>query len=447
MKLPRHAPRLTELLAEPGLLATVIGQGMHAEVAGEYSHFSEIYYKTPPPGLDRRAWWLALKLARASGRKSLPLLDKAGRHFSITQSDSMSRRLHFLDRETAGNILGLRKGDKSDGDAYLKRSLIEEAMTSAQLEGASTTRAVAKDMLLKGRAPRDLGERMIANNFEAMNLIREWYDSPITPERIYEIHRVVCADTLDDEQAAGRLRREDEPIRIFDNRDGTLLHDPPPASELPRRMERLCAFANDTESSDYLHPIVRAIALHFQIGYDHPFVDGNGRTARVLFYWAMGRQDYWLTEFVSISSVLRKAPTQYARAYLYTEDDENDLGYFVDHQLRVLEQAVDGFRGYMVKKTEEAQRARLLVTATDSRGAKLKLNGRQRAVLLNALSQPTRRYRIADHQAIHQVAYQSARNDLLELARMRLLRKITVGKRFEFEALPDLQQRLAASRT
>ena len=42
------------------------------------------------------------------------------------------------------------------------------------------------------------------------------------------------------------------------------------------------AFAN-AQSSPFVHPVVKAMALHFAIGFIHPFVDGNGRTARALF--------------------------------------------------------------------------------------------------------------------------------------------------------------------
>jgi Fic family protein len=61
------------------------------------------------------------------------------------------------------------------------------------------------------------------------------------------------------------------------------------------------------------------------LGYEHPFEDGNGRTARALFYWSMLNQGFWLTEFLTVSKILRKAPAKYARSFLYTEQDSNDL--------------------------------------------------------------------------------------------------------------------------
>ncbi|MDZ4814233.1 MAG: Fic family protein [Pseudomonadota bacterium] len=443
MRLPRHAPSLKTLInSDPEALITVFASQtpIDAEVSGEYLHW-DLLRSTPPKGLSTERWWLSIKFARNAGRQSLDLLDKSGKPFSIALSDSMLRRLHFLDREAAGNILGITRGEDQElHKGHLIRSLIEEAMTSSQLEGASTTRVVAKEMLRTGRAPRDRSESMIFNNYHAMRQIQQWYGEPLTLEKILDIHQIICGDTLDDPTCVGRFRRRDEAIQVYDRNDGTLLHDPPPAHELEARIKSLCTFANSIESNKFLHPIVRAICLHFQIGHDHPFVDGNGRVARALFYWAMGRSGYWLTQFLSISSVLRKAPKQYALAYLWTEDDESDLGYFVDHQLRVLELAVEGFRGYVKRKTEVREQAKRLLKANSKLAAML--NHRQRALLLHALKNPTQFYRIAEHQGIHQVSYQTARSDLLDLAGMNFVRKVREGKAFAFQAVPELAKRM-----
>ena len=87
------------------------------------------------------------------------------------------------------------------------------------------------------------------------------------------------------------------------------------------------------------HHHIRAIILHFWLAYGHPFVDGNGRTARALFYWAMLHEGYWLFEFISISNILRKAPAQYGLSFLYSETDDNDLTYFIVAQTKVIRRA------------------------------------------------------------------------------------------------------------
>lgn len=173
-------------------------------------------------------------------------------------------------------------------------------------------------MLLSGREPQDRSERMIANNYRALQYVRDNKSDPITASRVVELQKILTDGTLDESDGAGRFRRADEHI-VIEDETGTLLHDPPAARELSARLDRLCEFANGGGTKEFMHPLVRAILVHFGIGYDHPFVDGNGRTARALFYWVMAREGYWLCEYLSISRILRKARAIHQILSLYRD--------------------------------------------------------------------------------------------------------------------------------
>ena len=229
-------------------------------------------------------------MARRSVRHVLPLDDKAGRPFSFSDSGYLYRMLHEVDRDASGRIeLSADVVTTDSRNRYLVNSLIEEAITSSQLEGAATTRRVAKEMLRSGRKPRDRSERMIVNNYRAMEFVRELAGEDLSAPVLLELQRILTEDTLDDPGAVGRFRLPSDDVYVIDQRDGTVLHEPPDADELDERLDRLFRFANATDDTAFVHPVVRAILLHFMIGYDHPFVDGNGRTARALFYWAMAK--------------------------------------------------------------------------------------------------------------------------------------------------------------
>lgn len=373
---------------------------------------------------------------------SLPLKDKNGRPFLIGMPEPVLIHIHHIDKDAAGHIQASAEVTTSENrDRYLFQSTIEEAITSSQLEGAATTRRVAEDMLREGRKPRDHSEHMIFNNFRAMEFIRSIRNQPITPDRIFELHSILVEDTLDDPADAGRLRRSDD-IHVADNRDGTVIHQPPSHHELSERLEQLCAFANaDENSTPFVHPVLRAILLHFMIGYDHPFVDGNGRTARALFYWSMARSGYWLTEFISISHFLRQAPAQYVRAYLHTETDDNDTTYFLIHQLEVIRKAIRGLYDYLERKIAEQKTTERLLAASSR--LRNRLNHRQLALLTHALKHPGEAYKIEGHQRSHSVVYQTARSDLLELTQLELLEKEKAGKSYVFYAPTDLRERIA----
>ena len=441
MKIPFSPPPFGQLFdAHSGEFSRLLRLRIGPEVRGRYEHWDHLRHLSPPEGLSSEQWWLAIKLARMTAARELPLNDRDGRPFRVALTDSIAEKLHTITRECSGSLRGLDSiADDRAKERFLIRSQIEEAMTSSQLEGAGTTTAVAKDMLRSGRAPRDHGERMIHNNYLAMQELKCWRDQPLTPDAVFEIHRLLTADTLVDPAQAGRFRTADDNIVVEDG-EGRVLHMPPHAGELPTRMQALCDFANGADEAGFLHPVIRAIALHFQIGYDHPFCDGNGRTARTLFYWSMLRSGYWLTEFLSVSSVFKRAKAQYLRSYLYTETDEADLGYFVDHHLDVILGAIDGLHGWLGRKADERQRAEGMLRPGSRLGGRL--NHRQRELLLDAMRHPDKGYRIDRHMQSQDVSYQTARSDLLTLVKLKLMRNERIGNAFVFTPVKDLVEKL-----
>lgn len=443
MKIPLTPPSWTKILSDltPELLRKVFAQSSPL-VDGDYVHWDQLRHRPPPEGVNVEQWWAAIKAARTGMLQPLPLLSKSGEPFRISVPESVLIHLHHIDKDAAGKIQTPIEVTTSDNrERYLFQSMIEEAITSSQLEGASTTRRVAEDMLREGRKPRDHSERMIFNNFQAMDFIQRVKKEPISPQRIFELHSIITEGTLDDPGYAGRLRQSND-IHVADVRDGTILHQPPRHEELPKRIEQLCSFANaDEDSKPFVHPVLRAILLHFMIGYDHPFVDGNGRTARALFYWAMARSGYWLMEFLSISHFLRKAPAQYVRAYLHTETDDNDTTYFLIHQLEVIRKAISGLHEYLARKVAEQKMTEQLLAGSSK--LRNRLNHRQLALITHALKHPGESYKIEAHQRSHAVVYQTARSDLLTLNELGLLEKQKAGRGFVFYAPANLKERIA----
>ena len=447
MRLPESSPSLSQLLKRlPAKDVQLAAQNLAPLAKGKYLHWDELRYRDPPPGLSRDGWWAALLLGRLGLMQPLPLFDKHGNPFTFATPSPVQIDLHHIDRDAAGHIrTAVGAPIQEDPARYLLNSLIEEAITSSQLEGAATTRQVAAAMLREGRKPRDISETMIFNNYRAMEHLRSLKQEPVTPELILELHRILTENTLEDPADAGRLRRSDD-VHVIDQRDNTVVHVPPLHTELPERLERLCAFANADETSlPFVHPVLRAILLHFMIGYDHPFVDGNGRTARALFYWSMARSGYWLMEYTSISGILRRSPVSYMRAYLKTETDQNDTTHFLLHQLLTIRRAIVVLHEYLARKSAEHRETEKLLAASPE--LRTRFNHRQIALLTHALRNLGEGYRVDAHQRSHNVVYQTARNDLLALHSLGLLEKARQGNAYVFFAPEDLRDRLSALAT
>lgn len=446
MKRPRTpptAPPRQVLSLTSNKLGTILAEAVRSEAEGKYRHWDTLRHLKPPDAFTREQWWGATKLVRQPALRELPLRDSANASFRYAITDMIARLLHEIDLGAGGNI-GMPDpiANPQTRSQYVMRSLFQEAITSSQLEGAATTRAVAKEMLRTGRPPRTRGERMILNNYLTMQRIADWKERPLDEQLIFEMHRMVTEGTLDNPDAAGRLRRADEKITVQDAITGEVFHSPPAAEQLASRLNAMCQFANGSvldvgkPHGRFIHPVVRAILLHFWLAYDHPFVDGNGRTARSLFYWSMLRQGYWLFEFVSISEILVKAPAKYSLSFLFTETDENDATYFLLYQCEVIRRAITSLHEYIEQKSTEVRESEGLL-----RGA-TGLNHRQQALIAHALRHPGTRYSIEGHRRSQGIVYETARNDLMVLARMNLLEHRKMGRAFAFIAPSDLADRL-----
>ena len=444
MKRPAPPPPIERLMRniEASALADVVRTSQPVDRAGRYLHWDELRYRQPPDGLSHEMWWLGTSLARRAQAREVPLVDRGGRPFRFSNVDRVQELVHRIDQATSGHILIDETVTSPQArNRYLVSSLIEEAITSSQLEGASTTRRVAKQMLESGRQPRDRDERMILNNYRALLQVERWVleRAEFTTERILDLHRIVTDGTLEDPRDAGRLQAADEERVAVLWSDQRVLHDPPAAATLPDRLEALCTFANHGPSNGFIHPVVQAIIVHFALGYDHPFVDGNGRTARALFYWSMLRSGYWLSQFLVISSVLRLEPAAYSRAYMLVDTDDNDLTYFVLYQLDVLMRAIARLKDYLARKMQEARDVERLLHDNHD------LNRRQLTMIADALRDPTIAFTIERERQRHRVSYPTARSDLLDLEERNLFTKQRIHRTFVFRPTPDLPDRLSSA--
>jgi Fic family protein len=184
---------------------------------GDYLHWDKFKWRVEK-GDNEQAAWLATKLARKSVAKIIPELygkDKTERfHYSVP--DSLYAKLHYIDKITGG---GHTLGDAGfvsgqEKDRYLVKSLMmEEAITSSQLEGAATTRKVAKEMLISNRPPQDKSEQMILNNYLLMKKVFEKKDEVLTVDLLLELHKIATYNAIDNNAVPGELRTTND-IRL-----------------------------------------------------------------------------------------------------------------------------------------------------------------------------------------------------------------------------------------
>ncbi len=429
MKIPDISPSFADLLEEIGAsrFVEIAGKAGLTDEKGRYLHWDQLRHKQPPAGLTLKEWWLGIHMARRSASQKLAFSDKQKRAFFYTEPPELKALMRFVDVNAAG-LLGSSEHGLSleDGGRYLRRSLAEEPFASSFIEGAVTTRDIAKQMIFENRPAYTADERMVLNNYHAMEFVKANCREELTQSLVLELHRIMTDGTLDNPDGVGRLRRSDEDIKVVHEINGEIVHIPPAAEELPDRLLVLCQFANkDNNDLSYCHPLIRAMTLHFMLSYDHPFIDGNGRTARALFYWSLLRDGYWLMEYTSISGVMAEAPASYYKAFLFTETDEGDLTYFFLHQARVTRAALEKMQVYADEKRHEFNEFQKIVAAETT---KYPLNDRQVSLLQEFGAGREREMRIDVYQKRYRISYLTARSDLEALTDRGLVKKKKVGR-------------------
>lgn len=386
------------------------------KVNADYEYWDKAKYKKLPEGFTPQMLWTNVKASRL--RSTIPVWNKYGINLCVTSQ--MQRLCHEFDMKF-GSFWEV-EGDSQSAEKkyYLSSSLMEEAIYSSKMEGASTTRIVAKDMLRKKKSPQNKSQQMIVNNYNTIQYIVEHKEQPLTEELLLTIHRLMTEKTLDNPEDAGRFRTNDKVV-VADMVEGDIIYTPPSFQEIPEFVESLCNFFNNDNPRTFIHPIIRGIIVHFMLAFMHPFVDGNGRTARALFYWYMLKEGYKLTEYMSISRVIAKSKENYEKSFRYVENDGNDMGYFVAYNLKALETSFQQLREYIQRKQQEKKAASTFMMAGN-------INYRQAIVLQRLKDEPDTIFTVKDVQELFSVSSMTARKDLADLVQQGYLTEIAINK-------------------
>ncbi len=326
---------------------------------GRYLPYDEFQYRVDS-GLEVDLAWALTKAARTSQYIKLMPLGDAGYECNFILTPMIQKAISHADRHaTTGSLewMSSKIGEENHFE-YLLNDLIEdEAISSSQLEGAATTTLIAKDMLKRKRKPRTPDEKMILGNFKMMKFAWDNRKEPLSIDLILEMHREGTDDIENDKYTPGCFRQTDD-VAVVDSQ-GEPVHIPPLASNIEQRLGKIVDWANtchdEADGSEYIHPMIKAISLHFSIGYEHSFRDGNGRVARSLFYWYMFKNDYAAFRYIAISTLLKAAPIKYGKSYLYTETDDMDLTYFVEYQCGIILRAIGNFKNAYKKSLNDIE--------------------------------------------------------------------------------------------
>lgn len=400
---------------------------------GRYLHYDSFRFKVGKD-IDATLAWSVVKSARLNRLMPVLNLGEPPKSCSFLYTPAMHRAISACDQHTTTAALEWMCSNIGERKhlQYLLNDLVEdEAISSSQLEGAATTTKAAKDLLKRSRGPRTPDEKMIIGNYKMMNYAWECRSKDLSLEMIFDLHQTGVEGIDDERYQPGQFRNDDNVV--VEDGDGAVVHQPPPAKTLEHRLEKIIAWVNtnhtDVNSQSYIHPLVKAIIIHFIIGFEHPFRDGNGRVARALFYWYLFKRGFGAFRYITISTLLKTAPIKYGKSYLYTETDDMDLTYFIDYQCRVISRAIRQFKNSYDETVEKMNQFNTFLYESGLYG---KLTEKQRVVFNVAKSGTAQHFTITNVKENLGCAYNTASTVLNGLVDMKLFVKNKVGNEWIF---------------
>ena len=349
MKIPEKSPDLSKIVNSEPIKPTEDTIRFAKEYNEKYLHWDDLKFREFGES-NRDDVWRVMKVMRIMTYRYVKI-DDLFLSYSLS-GDYVQRTLHEIDSRIASGFLTSNGVDDKKRIMLSVSSMMEESIASSQLEGASTTTKLAKKLLRSNLQPKDDSQRMILNNYRAMQLIKDRLGEPLTTGLIKDIHRTITEGLMDDPDTSGNFR-EDDSVAVRDVYEDITYHVPVDHDVISDMMDALCEYANDDK--EFVHPIIKGIIIHYVLAYVHPFLDGNGRVSRALFYWYCLKNGYSMVEYLSISKVIKSHRQGYDMAYLLSETDDDDITYFIRYNLKMISEAIDVFDTYLKRKMKEQE--------------------------------------------------------------------------------------------
>ncbi|MEM7048401.1 MAG: Fic family protein [Acidobacteriota bacterium] len=295
-----------------------------------------------------------------------------------------------------------------------QRALLLEAHHTTHIEGTELTIEQA-ERLWTGQEVEQAQEddvRELLNYREAFNLVSDYLDSgePVTEGLIREIHKRLVDGVRGGEGGPGAYRTVQN--YVISSRTREVIYTPPPPEAVAPAMGDLVTWLRE---EDAIHPVLVAGIAQFQLVHIHPFVDGNGRTSRLLSTLCLYRAGYDFKRLFTISEFYDRDRTAFYQALQSVRDHGMDLtswlGYFVE--------------GLATQLAEVKARGEVAIR-TDVIAAEQGLNPRQAAALDHVLAH--HRLTVGDFEGLFpKVSRRSLQRDLKALLAQGILKEVATG--------------------
>ena len=229
-----------------------------------------------------------------------------------------------------------------------KKALILESHHSTHIEGTALSLEQAKSILegkkIKGVNRDD--EKELLNYKKAMDFLSKYLgkDDPVSEGVVREIHKVLVKGVRGENADPGNYRKIQN--YVVNSRTREIIYTPPGPLDVPHLMREFTEWINQTKD---VSPVLLAGIAQFQFVHIHPFIDGNGRTARLLSTLILYKTGYDFKRLFTISEYYDQDRPAYYQAIQSVRNNNMDMTAW-------LEYFVDGLRSQMEEIQEKGKK-------------------------------------------------------------------------------------------
>jgi Fic family protein len=292
-----------------------------------------------------------------------------------------------------------------------KEALIRSAHASTSIEGNPLSLEEVS-LLAHGRKVTALrkAKQEVLNYLGVLENIDKYAaDRKITEDAILKLHNDITKETLEQAEHVGKYRKIQ--VYVGNRLTGAVVYTPPKADHVPEQMKELIDWLN-SEESHKINPLIVAGVTHYEFVRIHPFVDGNGRTARALATMILCLRGFDIKRFFALDDYYDGDRKAYYSSLNSIDQKTLDLTgwlqYFTDGVLLSTNQVKERILKLSVEKNKKNQKGQIALT------------NRQMKIIEHM--QREGRITATDAAKIFKITRQAALKELNKLATMKVIK-------------------------
>lgn len=394
---------------------------IHAAHRNEYPYWDKIKYLVHSES-ESEVFWGSIKLLREMTKKQTQIKSKNNKTFTYSKMLTIENTLKTIDfNRFIKKNFSLTDDQKNE---LIEKNCLAESIAAVRIEGVDISQTEARKLLRGQVSPNTMVEHLIVNMYQEMRAISiNSSRGEMSIELLMNLHKNLLKKAVSEDDL-GRFRTRDEHVVIMKN-EKEIAFEPPDIDFIEDQIQGFCDYANNRDKSKDIHPVTKAILLHFWLIYLHPFKDGSVRIARVIFYCYLMKNGYEdFIQYISLSHAISKSQISYANAFIYSVQDDEDVSYFIDYNLKRIADAFSTFENN-VKKEKEGSKEVI-------KYYQYNLNKRQLRFVKELENYPEVHGSITAYMALNKISRRTAEYDFRQLIDQKIITKEKTGRKVYF---------------